>query len=185
MSEKNKSILKDILSYALIILAVVVIRVFVFDPVRVDGPSMDTTLTNGEIIILNKFEYRKKDIERYDIVVVKITEPGTNETKKIIKRVIGLPNETIEIKNNKVYANGKKLRNDFTMKDSNGKNIAGDDWDMSKIGLKKIQGDCYLVMGDNREVSLDSREIGTVCKDQIVGKASLVIWPLNKIKVIK
>ena len=179
MSEKNKSILKDILSYALIILVVVVIRVFVFDPVRVDGPSMDTTLTNGEIIILNKFEYRKKDIERYDIVVVKI------DGKQIIKRVIGLPNETIEVKNNKVYANGKKLRNDFTMKDSNGKNIAGDDWDMSKIGLKKIQGDCYLVMGDNREVSLDSREIGTVCKDQIVGKASLVIWPLNKIKVIK
>ena len=180
MSEKNKSILKDILSYALIILAVVVIRVFVFDPVRVDGPSMDTTLTNGEIIILNKFEYRKKDIERYDIVVVKITEPGTNETKKIIKRVIGLPNETIEVKNNKVYADGKKLKNDFTSSKT-------DDWDMSDIGLKKVPGDSYLVMGDNREVSLDSRysEVGTIKKDQIVGKASLVIWPLNKIKVIK
>ena len=180
MSEKNKSILKDILSYALIILVVVVIRVFVFDPVRVDGPSMDTTLTNGEIIILNKFEYRKKDIERYDIVVVKITEPGTNETKKIIKRVIGLPNETIEVKNNKVYADGKKLKNDFTSSKT-------DDWDMSEIGLKKVPGDSYLVMGDNREVSLDSRysEVGTIKKDQIVGKASLVIWPLNKIKVIK
>lgn len=180
MSEKNKSILKDILSYALIILVVVVIRVFVFDPVRVDGPSMDTTLTNGEIIILNKFEYRKKDIERYDIVVVKITEPGTNETKKIIKRVIGLPNETIEVKNNKVYADGKKLKNDFTSSKT-------DDWDMSDIGLKKVPGDSYLVMGDNREVSLDSRysEVGTIKKDQIVGKASLVIWPLNKIKVIK
>ena len=180
MSEKNKSILKDILSYVLIILAVIAIRVFIFDPVRVDGPSMDTTLTNGEIIILNKFEYRKKDIERYDIVVVKITEPGTNETKKIIKRVIGLPNETIEVKNNKVYADGKKLKNDFTSSKT-------DDWDMSDIGLKKVPGDSYLVMGDNREVSLDSRysEVGTIKKDQIVGKASLVIWPLNKIKVIK
>ena len=180
MSEKNKSILKDIISYALIILIVVVIRVFIFDPVRVDGPSMDTTLTNGEIIILNKFEYRKKDIERYDIVVVKITEPGTNESKKIIKRVIGLPNETIEVKNNKVYANGKKLRSDFTSSDT-------DDWDMSIIGLKKVPGDSYLVMGDNREVSLDSRytEVGTIKKDQIVGKASVVIWPLNKIRIIK
>ena len=58
---------------------------------------------------------------------------------------------------------------------------------MSKIGLKKIPGDSYLVMGDNREVSLDSRysEVGTIKKEQIIGKASIVIWPLNKIKIIK
>ena len=149
MSEKNKNILKDIISYALIILLVVVIRVFIFDPVRVDGPSMDTTLTNGEIIILNKFEYRKKDIERYDIVVINV------DGKKIIKRVICLPNEKIEIKDNKVYA-------------------------------KKIPGDSYFVLGDNREVSLDSRysEVGTIKKSQIVGKASVIVWPLNKIKII-
>ena len=180
MSEKNKSILKDIISYALIILVVVTIRIFIFDPVRVDGPSMDTTLTNGEIVILNKFEYRKQDIERYDVVVLKITDPSTKETKQIIKRVIGLPNEVIEIKDNKVYADGKELDNSFTSSKS-------DDFDMSKIGLKKIPGDSYLVMGDNREVSLDSRysEVGTIKKEQIVGKASVVIWPLNKIKVIK
>lgn len=180
MSEKNKSILKDIISYALIILVVVTIRIFIFDPVRVDGPSMDTTLTNGEIVILNKFEYRKSDINRYDVVVVKITDPSSKETKQIIKRVIGLPNEVIEIKDNKVYADGKELDNSFASSKS-------DDFDMSKIGLKKIPGDSYLVMGDNREVSLDSRytEVGTIKKDQILGKASVVIWPLNKIKVIK
>ena len=171
MSERSKSILKDIISYALIILVVVTIRIFIFDPVRVDGPSMDTTLTNGEIVILNKFEYRKKDIERYDVVVIKITDPSSKETKQIIKRVIGLPNEVIEIKDNK---------GSFTSSKS-------DDFDMSKIGLKKIPGDSYLVMGDNREVSLDSRysEVGTIKKEQIIGKASIVIWPLNKIKIIK
>ena len=180
MSEKNKSILKDIISYALIILVVVTIRIFIFDPVRVDGPSMDTTLTNGEIVILNKFEYRKSDINRYDVVVVKITDPSSKETKQIIKRVIGLPNEVIEIKDNKVYADGKELDSSFTSSKS-------DDFDMSKIGLKKIPGDSYLVMGDNREVSLDSRysEVGTIKKEQIIGKASIVIWPLNKIKIIK
>ena len=180
MSEKSKSILKDIISYALIILVVVTIRIFIFDPVRVDGPSMDTTLTNGEIVILNKFEYRKKDIERYDVVVLKITDPSSKETKQIIKRVIGLPNEVIEIKDNKVYADGKELDNSFTSSKS-------DDFDMSKIGLDKIPGDSYLVMGDNRDVSLDSRytEVGTIKKEQIIGKASIVIWPLNKIKVIK
>jgi signal peptidase I len=180
MSERSKSILKDIISYALIILVVVTIRIFIFDPVRVDGPSMDTTLTNGEIVILNKFEYRKKDIERYDVVVIKITDPSSKETKQIIKRVIGLPNEVIEIKDNKVYADGKELDSSFTSSKS-------DDFDMSKIGLKKIPGDSYLVMGDNREVSLDSRysEVGTIKKEQITGKASIVIWPLNKIKIIK
>ena len=185
MSEKNRNILKDIISYALIILVVVVIRVFIFDPVRVDGPSMNNTLVNGEIVILNKYEYRKKDVERYDVVVVKV------DGKQIIKRVIGLPNEKIEIKDNKVYADGKELRNDFTMIDKkiDGKerHFAGDNWDMSEIGLQKIEGNSYLVMGDNRAVSFDSRykEVGIISKDQIVGKAVIVIWPLNKIRIIK
>ena len=174
MSEKNKSLIKDIISYVLIILIVVVIRVFIFDPVRVDGPSMNNTLVDGEIVILNKFEYRRTDIKRYDIVVIKV------DGKQIIKRVIGLPNETIEIKDDKVYANGKELKNDCA-------NTKTDDFDLSQIGLKKIPADSYFVLGDNREVSLDSRysDVGTIKKDQIVGKAALIIWPLNKIKIVK
>ena len=174
MSEKNKNILKDFLSYALIILIVVVIRVFIFDPVRVDGPSMNTTLTNGEVVVLNKFEYRKKDIKRYDIVVINV------DGKKIIKRVIGLPNEVIEIKNNEVYIDGKKIKNSFASSKS-------DDFDLRQIGLKKIPGDSYFVLGDNREVSLDSRyrEVGTIKKEQIVGKAAVIVWPLNKVRTIK
>ena len=174
MSEKNKSIIKDIISYALIILVVVAIRIFIFDPVRVDGPSMNNTLVDGEIVVLNKFEYRKTDIKRYDIVVVKV------DGKQIIKRVIGLPNEYIEIKDNKVYADGIELDNSFTSSKS-------DDFKLEDIGLKKIPGDSYLVLGDNREVSLDSRysEVGTIKEDQILGKAAIIVWPLNKIKVIK
>jgi signal peptidase I len=174
MSEKNKGIIKEVFSYVLIILAVVAIRVFIFDPVRVDGPSMDTTLSDGEIIILNKFEYRRKDIERYDIVVIKV------DGKKIIKRVIGLPNETIEIKGNNVYADGELLNNSFA-------STKTDDFDLSQIGLVKIPGDSYFVLGDNRDVSLDSRysEVGTIKKEQIVGKAAIIIWPINKIKIVK
>ncbi|MBR2712298.1 MAG: signal peptidase I [Bacilli bacterium] len=183
MSERNKGILKDVISYALIILIVVVIRVFIFDPVRVDGPSMNNTLIDGDIVILNKFEYRKKDPERYDIVVIKITDPTTNSEKKIIKRVIGLPNEYIEIKDNKVYANGELLDSSFVSKDLN----KSEDFKLEDLGLKKIPGDSYLVLGDNRRDSFDSRykEVGTIKRDQIVGKAAIRIWPINKIKIIK
>lgn len=178
MSEKNKSILKDIISYVLIILIVVTIRVFIFDPVRVDGPSMDNTLSDGEIIILNKFEYRKTDIKRYDIVVINL------EGKKIIKRVIGLPGETIEIKNNKIYADGKELDNSFAS--TNTIDLGEEDFEKA-IGFEKIPADSYFVLGDNREVSLDSRysEVGAIEKKQITGKASIIIWPLNKIRIIK
>lgn len=173
MEKKNKSIIKEILSYVFIILLVIVIRVFIFDPVRVDGPSMNNTLEDGQVLILNKFIYRKEDIKRYDIVVIK-----RDNGEKIIKRVIGLPNETIEIKDNKVYANGKLLDSSFTASIS-------EDFDISEVGFEKVPGDSYFVLGDNREISLDSRVLGPIKKEKILGKASIRIWPVNKIGSVK
>lgn len=178
MSEKNKGILKDILSYVLIILVVVVIRVFIFDPVRVDGPSMKNTLIDGDIIILNKFEYRKSEPKRYDIVVINIDD------KKIIKRIIGLPNEYVEIKDNNVYVDGMLVDSSFVSDEYN----KSEDFKLEDIGLTKIPGDSYFVLGDNRRDSLDSRykeEVGTIKKEQIVGKAVLRVWPFYKISIIK
>lgn len=174
MSEKDKSILKDVAGYLLIIVAVFVIRIFIFDPVKVDGPSMDNTLTNGDIVIINKIGYKKGEIKRYDIVVAEY------DHKRIIKRVIGLPNEVIEVKENKVYADGKELDNSFA-------SAKTDDFEMSDIGLVKIPGDSYLLMGDHRDVSYDSRyeDVGTFKKEKIVGKAVFRVWPLNKIGIIK
>ena len=174
MSDKTKNTIKEIFSYVAVIILVILIRIFIFDPVKVDGPSMDTTLSNGQILILNKFTYKKNDIKRYDIVVVKL------DNKKIIKRVIGMPNEIIEVKNNKVYANGEELDNSFA-------STKTDDFNMGDIGLIKIPGDSYLLMGDNREVSLDSRyaEVGTIKKEKILGKASLRIWPITKFGKVK
>lgn len=176
---KTFKIIKEIMSYVLIIVVVILIRIFIFDPVKVDGASMDTTLQDGEIVIVNKLKYRKSDIERYDVVVIKI-EDGDGKTKRLVKRVIGLPNEVIEIKDNKVYADGVELDNSFASSES-------EDFKMSDIGLVKIPGNSYLVMGDNRFVSNDSRNklIGTIRKEKIEGKASIVIWPLNKIGKIK
>lgn len=171
---KTKRIIKDILSYVLIIVIVVLIRIFIFDPVRVDGSSMNNTLNDGQILILNKLTYKRSDIKRYDIVVIKF------ENKRIIKRVIGLPNEVIEIKNNKVYANGVELDNSFA-------STISEDFSMSEIGKVKVPGDSYFVLGDNRAVSNDSRDplVGTIRKEIIEGKASFRIWPLNKFGSIK
>ena len=169
MDEKKIKTIKEILSYVAIVAAVILVRVFIFDPVMVDGPSMDTTLTDGQILILNKFIYRKQDIQRYDIVVIRA------DNKKIIKRVIGLPNENVEIKNNEIYIDGKKIDNSFA-------STKTDDFDLSDIGLVKVPWDSYFVLGDNREISLDSRypSVGTIRKYNILGKANFRIWPFTK-----
>ena len=180
MKRDYKPIIKDLISYGLIILAVVLIRVFIFDPVRVDGPSMNTTLLDGQVLILDKISYKKNDIKRYDIVVADVCIDGKANCKRkerVVKRVIGLPNETIYAKDGKLYVNDKEVDSSFTSSDT-------EDFSIEDLGFVKIPGDTYFIMGDNRAISLDSREFGPVKKEDIKGKASLRIWPLNKIKVL-
>lgn len=170
---KNE-VFRTVLSYVCVILIVVVIRLFVFDPFRVEGHSMDTTLSDGEIMILDKVYYRKNDIKRFDIVVI---DEGD---RNIIKRVIGLPGEVISYRNNKLYINGEEVSDPFPSKKT-------DDFTLSEIGHERIPGDCYFVMGDNRTNSLDSRSeaIGVVRKSRILGRANFVVWPLNKVGNVK
>lgn len=165
---------KTLLTYIIIIVSVIVIRIFIIDPVRVDGSSMNTTLANGEIMLLNKIVYKKNEIKRFDIVVI---DEGD---KHIIKRVIGLPGETIEYKNNKLYINGEELNDPYPSTET-------DDFNITDIGHVKIPGNTYFVMGDNRANSLDSRypSVGVIKKNLIIGRARLVIWPFNKIGIVK
>lgn len=170
----NNDFVKTLFTYIGIILLVIIIRIFFIDPVRVDGSSMNTTLADGEIMILNKFVYRKNDVKRFDIVVIK------EEDHYIIKRVIGLPGETIEYKNNKLYIDGKEINDPYPSTET-------DDFSIESIGHTKIPGDSYFVMGDNRAASLDSRysEVGTVKKKIIIGRARLVIWPISKFGIVE
>ncbi len=171
---KTKEIIKTIITYLVIILIVILIRVFLIDPVRVDGASMNTTLADGEIMILNKIVYKKEDIKRFDIVVIK------QDDKHIIKRVVGLPGETIEYKDNILYINGKEMKDPYP-------STKTDDFSIEDVGHTKIPGDTYFVMGDNRSDSLDSRypSVGVIKKENIVGRARLVIWPFNKFGNVK
>lgn len=158
-----KKVWLEIKDYLIIILVVVIVRTFIVTPAIVDGASMDNTLNDGQLVIINKFIYRFDDIKRFDIVVV------SNEINndKIIKRVIGLPNETIMYKDNHLFINGELITSDYDF---------GDTEDFTKT-----TGDNeYFVMGDNRVVSKDSRVLGNFTKDDILGRVKYRIFPFNK-----
>ncbi len=160
-----KGILKSYGPYVLVILIVVLIRTFLFTPIIVQGTSMVPTLKDGNIMILNKVA----KIDRFDIVVIKSKKTSST----LIKRVIGMPGETISISDGHVYINGKKINthhnDDLTI-----------DFPETIIGK-----DEYFVLGDNRPVSADSRIYGTFKKSEIKGTTRLRIFPFTKIKLVK
>ena len=146
---------------------------YVVSVTQVVGSSMSPTLKDEEVLILNKFQYRFFDIKRGDIVSL-----DYEDTKYLIKRIIGLPGETVKIVNNQLYINDKIYEEEYLANDLN-----YDDFSLADLGYSKIPEDMYFVLGDYRENSLDSREIGLIKKEDINGKISLRIWPLNKIKL--
>ncbi|MEG1146729.1 MAG: signal peptidase I [Bacilli bacterium] len=159
-----KKFIKEVYPYVIIIIVVVLIRSFIITPVRVDGDSMDKYLHDGQILFL----YRLAKVDRFDIVVLK--EPDNDE--KIIKRVYGLPGDSIEIDDGKIYINDEVIKDEFAY---------GKTSDYEKTTL---ESDEYFVLGDNRLISKDSRTFGKVKKDDIKGVTTVRIFPFNKIKLI-
>lgn len=164
--------IKDASKYIMVIIFVLLFFIFVIGLQQVIGPSMNPTLNEGDIIITNKFIYRFKSIERNDVVVI------SQDEKYMIKRIVGLPGETVEYQNNDVLINGKAYKETFT-------NSETEDFTIQDLGYDVIPEDMYLVLGDNREDSLDSRTFGLISKNQIIGKAWIKIWPISKMKIIK
>lgn len=164
--------LKAIYPYVIIVVAVLLIRTFLVTPVYVSGSSMSPTLNNGEILILNKLD---KDYKRFDVVVIDYKSDKLNE--RLIKRVIGLPGDKIKYKDGKLYVNNKEVYDKFS--------TFTEDFNMSLFNLTEIPEGKYLVLGDNRIESLDSRRLGLIDEKDIKGTVNLRIFPLNKIGKIK
>lgn len=181
---ENKKVIKEILSYVVIILIVVLIRTFIATPVIVNGPSMEKTLYDGEMLILNKLSKRLGDIDRFDIVVI----DDDADDELIIKRIIGLPGDKVAYKDNKLYINDE-LVEDYGY----GETQDFDIYDICMAGggsknscnYETIPDNYYLVLGDNRVVSYDSRYIGFINYEDIKGKVLIRLWPLNKIGSIE
>ncbi len=158
-------LLKSLIPYLVVIIVVVLIRSFIITPVRVNGSSMAPTLNGNEIMLLNKLG----SIDRYDIVVLKVE----SEKEELIKRVIGLPGEEVEIKDSKIYIN------DEVIEDIHG---YGNTYSIDKV---KLGSDEYFVLGDNRAISLDSRVFGKIKKNEIKGTTNFIMYPFNKIGKVK
>lgn len=160
--------LKSLIPYVIIIIVVMLFRTFIATFVIVVGPSMQNTLVNGDYMVLDKISYRFTDIKRFDIVVIR------TERESIIKRVIGLPGEELYIKDGDVYINGNYLKQDFNYIKST------DSFIIEDFGETIIPKDTYIVLGDNRDNSFDSRKFGFVPKESIVGKTSFVLFPFKQ-----
>ncbi len=166
-----KEFTKDFVKMAILVIVVFVIYMWVVGMQQVVGSSMNNTLNNEDLILLFKASYKIGDVERFDVVSFYY-----DETKYLIKRVIGLPGEHIAYKDNKLYVNGEYVEEN--------KESITKDFDLKELGYDTIPDGYYFVLGDNRTNSLDSREIGLIKKSDIIGKAILRIWPITDIKII-
>jgi signal peptidase I len=144
-----------------------VIIVFLYQPVKVEGTSMAPLLSDQERIFINKFVYRFEPIDRGDVVVFWYP---LDRSKSFIKRVIALPGETVEIRRGVVYVNGHEIAEPY---------VPPQYADVSDYGPTQVPAGCYFVMGDHRISSNDSRVFGPVPSQFIYGRAVFAYWPVD------
>jgi signal peptidase I len=149
------------------------IILFVYQPVKVEGGSMEPGLEDQERIFINKLVYRWENIGRGDIVVFRFPR---DPRKSFIKRVIGLPGDKIRISYGHVSVNGKELREDY---------VPEEFMDTRSYPEIIVQRGTYFVLGDHRSMSNDSREFGPVGRNYIYGKAVFGYWPMEKLGVLR
>jgi signal peptidase I len=148
----------------------VIVYLFVAQPHIIKGVSMEPNFQNGEYILTEKVTYLFMSPSRGDVVVF---EAPNRKNADYIKRVIGLPGDTVSVLDGKVYINGEVLTEDYEPNTTNPGNFMQEGQDVI------VPPDMYIVLGDNRPQSSDSREFGPVEKDSIVGRAILRYWPLS------
>lgn len=184
-TEKEKNELWEWTKALLIAFAIAAfIRYFLFTPIVVDGDSMMPTLENGDRMIVNKFSYKIGEPDRFDIVVF-----HAPEQKDYIKRVIGVPGDFVEYKDDQLYINGEPIDEpylDAYKAEISEGNLTGD-FSLKDIdpSLDVIPEGYVFVMGDNRRFSKDSRHIGIVDQKEIIGNTNIIFWPLNEIEIVK
>lgn len=174
-SKNNILTIKDVLVFVLTIL--IVTGIFhIIQPVSISGESMEPTFQNKDVVMKSTFQYKFTEPKRGDVVIIKSDYDNAGH---IIKRIIGLPGDEIELKNGEVYVNGKETRQDMTL----------DKMTMPKEipETYEVPKGHYFVMGDNRQNSADSREpeISYISEKDLEGKVLVRIFPFNKGKIVR
>lgn len=182
--KQKKGIVYELLdllkTFVICFICVFLLTTFVIKPVKVDGRSMYPNLEDGEIGLMNVFSAKFMDIERFDVVVVYNEEKQENW----VKRVIGLPGDTVFAKDDVVYVNGLPIDEPYL--DNNYVNQIRDQGNVFTEDFEKVTlgEDEYFLMGDNRVISYDSRNVGPFKRDDIRGKDIYVVYPFNKMKIV-
>lgn len=179
--QKDKTLVQEILStfiYIIVITGIFLsVRLYVLAPVSVEGASMEPTLQDGDRLLLNKVG----DVDRFDVIV--FPSPDDSE-KQFIKRVIGLPGDEITFTDQTLFINGENIEEDYIdlsgVSESDLQSLNSNFSLASIEGVEEVPEDAYFVLGDNRVNSKDSRSFGFIDKDEVTGKTSLRIWPLDR-----
>ena len=177
---EERSILGELLSWLIYIVIVVILSLgiitFIGQRTKVSGHSMETTLSDGDNLIVDKISYRFRDPERFEIIVFPFQY---EEHTYYIKRIIGLPGETVQVIDGYVYINGEVLDENYGLEVMDDPGIAAEPITLGE--------DEYFVLGDNRNHSSDSRDpsVGVLHRNDIMGRAWIRIWPFDKFGVIK
>jgi signal peptidase I len=170
-NKKKKSIIREYIEAMVVaIVLALIIRTLVVQAFKIPSGSMLQTLQIGDHILVNKFIYTFTDPERGDIIVFKYPE---DKTRDFIKRVIGLPGETIEVKNRVVYIDGKPIKENYAAY------TATEFSSYNNLSPRLIPPDSYFMMGDNRDNSMDSRKWGFLKRDLIRGKAMILYFSIQ------
>jgi len=171
-NRKKKSLFREMTESIIIaVLLALVIRLFILEPFYIPSGSMEPTLQEGDRIIVSKLNYYFQEPERGDIVVFKYP---LDQERNFVKRLIGKENEIVALKGSRLYINGEPVPEDYLP--------AG--LRFGDYGPEEVPENSYLMLGDNRNNSEDSRVWGFLPRDLIIGKAVLIYWPLDRIRII-
>ncbi|WP_054957799.1 signal peptidase I [Paenibacillus dakarensis] len=184
--KKKNEIVEWIKALLIALILVVLIRWLLFQPFIVQGPSMQPTFVTGQKIIVNEILYDIRKPQRGEVIVLHVPSEG----RDFIKRVIAVAGDTVQVEGDKVIVNGKQVNETYIQEAVdqahaedrlyNSLNFPNNDFPDGKVPEGHV-----FVMGDNRSNSTDSRMIGYIPLEDIVGRAELIFWPLKDIGMIK
>ncbi|WHY87696.1 signal peptidase I [Neobacillus novalis] len=179
--EWKKEGMEWVKAFAIGIIIFAFIRAFFFSNYVVEGESMMPTLQDGNKLVVNKLGYQVGELNRFDVIVF-----HANAKEDFVKRIIGLPGDKIEYRNDELYINGHKYDEPFLRvykQKAHGMKITGDFSLKELTGENKVPDGKLFVLGDNRLGSWDSRQFGFIATAQVVGKVDLRYWPLNEMNI--